>query len=160
MDDFKQYKSDNLLGFQEDKAVFVKTPFNAYGKVWNTGEEYNWKDYPCKAEDWDKIRLRTKIQYDTKFLHHDSAREVEQKVGDRLGELNTEKLISFVRQINVIVKKRTTTEKEFQDKRLKQSKIPEKQRGIIRAWINRNNWALDDFYSLRDNLISNTTEEV
>ena len=154
MSDYKQYKSDNLLGFQEDRPVFVRLPFNAYNKSWKVGEEYNWQAYSCRVEDVDKVRLRTKVQYDTGFLHHDSAREVEQKVGDRLGELNTEKLLSLVKQMNVIVKKRTTTEKEFQDKRVKQSKIPEKQRGILRAWLNRNPWALEEFYPLRDSYIA------
>jgi hypothetical protein len=155
-DAYKQYKSDNLLGFQEKSAVFVKIPITAYGKTWKAGEEFNWITQPCRAEDWDKMRLTVASLYNQGKLHHDSAREVQNKIGDRLGELNTEKLISLVRQVNAIVKRRSTTEKEFQDKRLKQSKIPEKQRGIIRAWLNRNAWALEEFYPIRDHLLSNS----
>jgi len=159
-DAYKQYKSDNLLGFQEKSAVFVKIPITAYGKTWKAGEEFNWITQPCRAEDWDKMRLTVASLYNQGKLHHDSAREVQNKIGDRLGELNTEKLISLVRQVNAIVKRRSTTEKEFQDKRLKQSKIPEKQRGIIRAWLNRNAWALEEFYPIRDHLLSNSAPKV
>ena len=152
----EQYKSDNLLGFQETKPVFVKTPFAAFGKQWKPGEEFNWMVQPCKEEDWDRIRKRIQQFYKLGKIHHDSAREVEQKVGDRLGELNTEKLQSLVRQVNAVVKKRTTTSKEFQDKRLKQSKIEGKQRGLIRAWLNRNPWASEEFYEIRDALLNDT----
>lgn len=153
MSDYNKYKSDNLLGFQEAKPVFVKTGFIAFGKRWKPGEEFNWIVQPCRAEDFDRMRKTVKQMYDLGKIHHDSSREIEQKVGDRLGELNTEKLTSLVRQMNAIVKKRTTTEKEFQDKRVKQSKIPEKQRGILRAWLNRNNWALEEYYIIRDDLL-------
>ena len=102
-DAYKQYKSDNLLGFQEKSAVFVKIPITAYGKTWKAGEEFNWITQPCRAEDWDKMRLTVASLYNQGKLHHDSAREVQNKIGDRLGELNTEKLISLVRQVNAIV---------------------------------------------------------
>jgi hypothetical protein len=155
----KQYKSDNLLGFQEYKPVFVKTPFAAFGKQWKPGEEFNWMVQPCKEEDWDRMRKRIQQFYRLGKIHHDSAREVEQKVGDRLGELNTEKLQSLVRQVNAVVKKNTTTSKEAENKRLKQSKIDDKQRGLIRAWLNRNPWATEEFYRIRDNLLNDTKPE-
>lgn len=150
---YKQYKSDNLLGFQEAKAVFVKVSFHSFGKNWKVGELYNWQEQSFREQDWDKIRLNTKRMYDLGKIHHDSQREVQNKVGDRLGELNTERLISLVKQMNAIVKERTTTTKEYQDKRIRQSKLPVKQRALIRAWLNRNLWAEEDFHKIRENLL-------
>jgi hypothetical protein len=151
--DYKKYKQDNAFGWQVDHTVFIKLPFNAYGKVWKSGEEFNWTSQPCRAEDFFKMKVLINNLYTSGKIHHDSSREVQQKVGDRLGELNTEQLTSVIRQMNAVVKKRTTTDREFQDKRIKQSKIPDKQRGILRAWLNRNHWALEVYMPLRDDIL-------
>ena len=91
--------------------------------------------------------------YNTNRLHHDSAREVQQKVGDRIGELTADEVHTLIRKMNDILKKRCVTSKEFQDKRIKQSKILEKQRGILRSWINRNHWALEEYTTIRDEML-------
>ena len=156
---YKQYKSDNLLGFQENKPVFIKLPFSSFGKQWKAGEEFNWQFYPCRAEDYDRLRVTIKQLYELGKIHHDSSREVEQKVGDRLGELSNEKIHTLILRVNTLVKERTTTDKEYRDKRLKQSKIIDKQRGIIRAWLNRNNWALEEYLKIRDDLLDSTYKE-
>ena len=86
-------------------------------------------------------------------IYHNTTLAKENKVGDRLGEMNKEQLYRLVVQLNNIVKKRTTTQKEFSDKRCKQSKIEDKQRGLIRRFLNRNPWIVEDFYRLRDHIL-------
>lgn len=155
----QRYNRDNELGFQVDWPVFVKQPFDSFGKRWKKGEEFNWINQQFNSVDFWKIRKKVQTLYNQGFIHHDSSREVEQKVGDRLGELDADDLMSLCRQLNAIVKKRTTTTKEYQDKKIKQSKIVEKQRGIIRAWLYRNAWASDEFYSVRDKLLESKSPE-
>lgn len=153
MNNYKKYILENKFGWQIDRPVFVKIPFNAYGKTWKAGEEFNWQVQACRAEDYPKMLNTVSLMYKTGKIHHDSNREVQQKVGDRLGELGPQELLSLVRTINTVVKQRCTTEKEFQNKRLKQSKIADKQRGLIRAWLNRNHWAMDEYVKIRDALL-------
>ena len=62
-----------------------------------------------------------------------------------------------MRLTNAMVKKRCTTDKEFQNKKVKGSLIEDKQRGLIRSWINRNSWALEEYYELRDSILSEPT---
>jgi len=147
------HKSDNLLGFQEVKPVFVKRPFSAYGKQWKYGEEFNWINQPSRKEDWDRQRKRTQTLYNQGFIHHDSARESANKVGDRLSELNGSKLYELVSQLNAIVKKQTSSMTEFTEKKCKLSKIDDKQRGLIRQWLRKNTWAQEDFYRIRDHIL-------
>jgi len=134
------------LGWQVDWPVFVKMPFSADGREWKRQEHFNWAE-----RDIDQKAVAT--LYATGHIYHNYALEETSKVGDRLGELNGEKLKRLVVQLNDIVKRRTTTTKEFQDKRCKQSKLEDKQRGLIRRFLNRNQWILDDFYQIRDYLI-------
>lgn len=150
---YQQYMFDNELGFQEVKPVFIKLPFNAFGRDWKKGEHFNWINQAFREEDYPEIRRKVRDMYLSGKIHHDSSREVQQKVGDRLGELDKEEIASLIRQVNAEVKKRCTTDKEFQTKRIKQSKIIDKQRGLIRAWLNRNNWALDIYTDIRDDLL-------
>jgi len=150
---YKTYKQDNAFGWQVDWPVFVKQPFFMFNKQWKAGEEFNWTDQPCRSEDFHNLQQKVMTLYNTNRLHHDSAREVQQKVGDRLGELTSEEVHTLIRKMNDILKKRCVTSKEFQDKRIKQSKILEKQRGILRSWINRNHWALEEYTTIRDDLL-------
>jgi len=150
---YKKYKQDNAFGFQVDWPVFIKQPFFMFNKKWKVGEEFNWTDQPCRSEDFHNICLKVQTLYNTTRLHHDRAREVQQKVGDRLGELNSDEVYQLIRKMNDVLKKRCVTTKEFQDKRIKQSKILEKQRGILRSWINRNHWALEEYTAIRDDLL-------
>lgn len=154
--EYKDYILENKFGWQIDRPVFIKLPFQAYGKSWVVGEEFNWNSQICRAEDWPKMLNTVHTLFVTGKIHHDSVREVQQKVGDRISELSPDGILSLVRQLNSILKQRCTTDKEFQDKRIKQSKILDKQRGIFRAWLNRNHWAMDDFVTIRDNILEPT----
>jgi len=137
------------LGWQVDWPVFIKMPFSADGKHWKRSEHFNWAERELEMKDVASL-------YAQGFIYHNSELAKTNKVGDRLGELNKEQLHSLVVQLNSIVKERTTTSKEFQDKRCKQSKIEDKQRGLIRRFLNRNPWIVEDFYRLRDYTLGNT----
>lgn len=137
------------LGWQVDWPVFVKMPFSADGKHWKRSEHFNWAERELEMKDVASL-------YAQGFIYHNSEFAKTNKVGDRLGELNKEQLHSLVVQLNSIVKERTTTAKEFQDKRCKQSKIEDKQRGLIRRFLNRNPWIVEDFYRLRDYTLGDT----
>jgi len=154
MTPYKKYMLENQFGWQIDRPVFVKVGFQAYGKQWKPGEEFRWIHQPCRAEDWPKMLMTVNTLFNTGRIHHDSSREMQQKVGDRLGELTPQELLTLVKLVNAVVKQRTTTDKEFQNKRVKQSKIPDKQRGLIRAWLNRNHWASEEYTRIRDDLLS------
>lgn len=135
------------LGWQVDWPVFVKRPFSAFGKPWKIGEEFNWQLQVGAQED--KIAQL----YKSGYIFHNRDLEVTTKVGDRLSELNSEQLLSLVKLVNKEVQNRTSTTKEYNDKKIKQSRIDDKQRGLIRAWLNRNNWMLEDYYRIRDSIL-------
>lgn len=149
----KQYREDNHFGWQVDKPVFVKQAFTAFGKQWQRGEEFNWLNQNFRGEDWFKQLQSVHSLYNTGYLHHDSAREKQSKVGDRLSEMNGEELYRLTKLLNDQVKDRTSSATEFADKKVKTSKIESKQRGLIRQWLRRNAWASEDFYKFRDAIL-------
>ena len=42
---------------------------------------------------------------------------------------------------------------ELKNKRCRQSKIDEKQRGLIRSFLRKNPWIEEDFYNFRDSVL-------
>tara|TARA_R100001086_G_scaffold16743_3_gene8197 strand:- start:2208 stop:2657 length:450 start_codon:yes stop_codon:yes gene_type:complete len=131
------------LGFQLDWPLFIKIPFDAVGKTWEKNDYFNWQGYQLNPE-------RIATLYNAGFVHHNTELEIQSKVGDRLSEMNSEQLLSLVQLLNQEVKDRTSSSKEFNEKRCKQSKFDDKQRGLIRSWLRHNNWAQEDFYRIRD----------
>lgn len=116
------------------------------------GKEFTYNDY----FPWQELYVPenvVKTLFDTGMLYHNPDLEKESKVGDRLAEMNSEDLLSLVRQCNAIIKKRATTNKEYEDKKIKQSKLDDKQRGLIRAWLYRNAWMQEDYYKIRDYIL-------
>jgi hypothetical protein len=134
------------LGFQVDWPVFVKNTFSAANKNWARGEHFNWQERRL-----DQYKVYT--MYASGYLYHNTELEKENKVGDRLSEMNSEQLLTMVTLLNGVVKKRTSTAQEFQDKRCRQSKIDDKQRGLIRSWLRKNTWVEDDYYKFRDQVL-------
>ena len=135
------------LGFQVDWPVFVKNPFNADRKNWLRGETFNWKE-----RQMDQYKVYT--MYASGYLYHNTDLEKQNKVGDRLSEMNSEKLAKLVTLINDKVKKNTSTKEEFQDKRCRKSTIDDKQRGLIRSWLRSNTWAQEDFCGFRNQILN------
>lgn len=141
--------------FQYSKPVFVRDrykPIKVKGKWYKYNDYFPWQEVGLEAE-------KAQIMYDIDRLYHNEELEVESKVGDRLSELKGEKLKKLVRLTNALVKKRCTTDKEYQSKKVKGSLVEEKQRGLIRAWVNRNNWALDEYYEIRDSILVEPNQE-
>lgn len=137
----------SYLGFQLDWPVFVKIPFVADGKQLKQGEHFNWVGMHNITEE------KVVILYSSGYLYHNRELEVQNKVGDRLSEMNGPKLDNLVNLLNVVVKERTSSTTEFERKRCKKSKLDDKQRGLIRRFLNANHWATEDFYRIRDNIL-------
>jgi len=136
----------SYLGWQVDWPVFIKMPLSADGKEWKRDEHFNWLERGIEA---DKVS----ILYKSGYLHHNTELEIQNKVGDRLSEMNGSQLKTLVNLINAEVKKRTSSTNEFENKRCKQSTLDDKQRGLIRRFLVGNKWIMDDFYKMRDTIL-------
>lgn len=134
------------LGWQVDWPVFVKLPLLADNKNWKRGDHFNWLE---RGMQQDKVA----ILYATGYLYHNTELEVQNKVGDRLSELAGKELETLVNLLNAEVKSRTSSNAEFEAKKCKKSKIDDKQRGLIRRFLNANHWVTEDFYAIRDKII-------
>lgn len=135
------------LGWQIDWPVFVKIPFTADGNQLKQGEHFNWMG--MIGVEADKVATL----YSAGYLYHNRELEVQNKVGDRLSEMNGPQLENLVNLLNAEVKSRTSSTTEFERKKCKKSKIDDKQRGLIRRFLNANHWATEDFYRIRDNIL-------
>ena len=134
------------LGIQIDWPLFVKMPLHANGKLWKVGDHFNWLE---RGIDPDKVASL----YVTQFVHHNTELEVQNKVGDRLSELAGKQLETLVNLMNAEVKKRTSSDAEYTAKKCKKSKLDDKQRGLIRRFLNVSHWITEDFYEIRDSII-------
>ncbi len=134
------------LGWQVDWPVFIKMPVSANGKNWKRGEHFNWLE---QSLDQDKVA----ILYATGYLYHNKELEVQNKVGDRLSEFSSKQLDTLVSLLNVIVKDRTSSTSEYNTKKCRKSKIDDKQRGLIRRFLNNSAWISEDFYRIRDEVL-------
>jgi hypothetical protein len=122
-------------------------PLNADGKLWKPGDHFNWLE---RGIDADKVASL----YVTNYVHHNEELAVQNKVGDRLSELAGKQLDTLVNLMNVEVKKRTSSNTEYEAKKCKKSKLDDKQRGLIRRFLNVSHWITEDFYEIRDSIIS------
>jgi hypothetical protein len=135
------------LGWQVDWPVFIKLPVSANGKNWKRGEHFNWLE---QGIDQDKVATL----YATGYIHHNKELEVQSKVGDRLSELSGKQLDTLVNLLNAVVKDRTSSTNEYNIKKCKKSKIDDKQRGLIRRFLNNSAWITEDFYAIRDKILN------
>ena len=135
------------LGIQIDWPLFVKMPLNADGKLWKVGDHFNWLE---RGIDADKVASL----YVTNFVHHNEELAVQNKVGDRLSEMAGKQLDTLVTLLNAEVKSRTSSTTEFEAKKCKKSKLDDKQRGLIRRFLNNNSWITEDFYVIREKILT------
>ena len=138
----------HYLGWQIDWPLFVKTPFGNYKK----GEHYDWV-----KKDIDPSRVAQ--LYATGHLYHNKELEKETKVGDRLNEMSMGQLDTLVSLLNAEVKSRTNSTAEYTSKKIKQSKIEEKQRAFVRSFLRHNRWIEEKFYEVRDSILDKPTQE-
>ena len=134
------------LGWQVDWPLFVKIPFNSGNRDWTRGEEFKWAEL---GVDQDKVSKLYSISY----VHHNPALEKQNKVGDRLHEMNGDQLEKLVNILNAELKSRTVSTKDYNEKRCRKSRIEVKQRGLIRRFLYSNKWCEDLFYETRDNIL-------
>ena len=135
------------LGWQVDWPVFIKIPLMADSKNWKRGEHFNWFE---RGLNQDTVATL----YASGQIHHNKELEVQTKVGDRLSELSGKQLETLVNLLNAEVKARTSSTSEFETKKCKKSKIDDKQRGLIRRFLNNNRWVTEDFYTIRDKILN------
>lgn len=126
--------------------MFVKTPFSAYGKDWKFGEHFNWQE-----RDTDPAKIA--ILYNSGFIYHNETLAVKERVGDRLNEMNLSQLETLVNLMNARIKKDAANTKESTENKIKQSRIEEKQRALVRRWLFSNPWANDLFKEVRDSVL-------
>jgi len=135
------------LGWQVDWPVFIKRPFMADSKTWSQGDHFNWLE---RSIDADKVATL----YASGYIHHNKDLEVQTKAGDRLSEMAGKQLETLVNLLNAEVKKRTSSTSEFETKKCKKSKLDDKQRGLIRRFLNNNSWIAEDFYAIREKILT------
>ena len=135
------------LGWQVDWPVFIKRPLMADSKTWKQGDYFNWFEREIDADTVATL-------YVSGYIHHNKELEVQNKVGDRLSELAGKQLDTLVNLLNAEVKKRTSSTSEFETKKCKKSKLDDKQRGLIRRFLNSNSWVIEDFYNIRDKILN------
>jgi len=70
-----------------------------------------------------------------------------------LSEFSSKQLDTLVSLLNVIVKDRTSSTSEYNTKKCRKSKIDDKQRGLIRRFLNNSAWISEDFYRIRDEVL-------
>lgn len=137
----------NYLQWQQDWPLFIKIPFG----TWKRDQHYNWLERGLTPE-------KVAVLYSSGYVYHNTNLEVSQHIGDRLGEMDIKQLTSLVNLLNNRVQTLATSKQEFNDRKCKKSTLPEKQRGLIRRFLNANSWVQEDFYKFRDNVL-NTPEE-
>jgi len=112
---------------QYDRPLFVTLTMKAQGRTYNAGDELKWKEIGLDKE-------LVKILYREGRLRHDATLETKAKVGDGLEQLDSEGLTLLVNSINENVKSKTKSKTDYDKSKCKLSKIPDKQRGLIRSW--------------------------
>jgi hypothetical protein len=137
------------LGWQVDWPLFVKMKFSSGGRNWTKGEEFKWAELGVLQDVVSKL-------YSVNFVHHNPELEKQNKVGDRLHEMNEDQLKTLVLLLNAELKKRTVSTKDFNEKRCRQSRIANKQRGLIRRFLYSNKWCEEVFYDIRDKVLNDT----
>lgn len=132
----------HYLGWQIDWPLFVKVPFEGRDR----GEIYDWV-----KNDTDPSRVAQ--LYASGFLYHNTELEKDNKVGDRLIEMDQGQLDTLVRLLNAEVKMLSNSTAEYTSKKCKQSKIEDKQRAFVRNFLRHNRWVEDKFYEIRDSIL-------
>jgi len=137
------------LEFQRDWPVFVRSrydPFRIRQIEYGYNDFFPWKELSVPEE-------HVAMWFKTGLLYHNTELEKQNKVGDRLSEFSKADLETIVARLNLLVKQRTNSTNEYNTKKVKQSAIDEKQRGLLRSWLRNNRWAEEEFYVIRDEML-------
>ena len=123
-------KTHEWLPFQIDRPVFVKTSnlITYRGRIFKQGQEVKWKELglPQKAIE---------AHYNQRFLKHDAALEATAvSIGDGLEVLDIQGLHTLVSDYNKRVEAVCNSVSMYDNRKMKFSKLADKQRGLIRSW--------------------------
>lgn len=140
------------LGFQVDWPVFVKKPFNAFGKSWKKGDHFPWLEMSGDLQPVLSL-------YTQGFLHHNRFLQQDRKVGDRIIELGPKKLETLVRLLNAKLKEEAPTVDSFNKRRCKVSRVAQKQQALLRRFLNNESWLEEYFIETRDRLLGEPKED-
>lgn len=135
--------------FQVYTPVFVRSRHKTItwrGNTYNYNQQVPWRELNIPEEN-----VRIWFKYD--MLYHNPELEKENQVGDRLGELSSSQLETLYNLLNAKIKSLTNSNSEYNKKKVRRSKIDERQRALIRTWLRNNEWAEDYFYEIRDDIL-------
>lgn len=137
------------LGWQRDWPLFVFREFNAAGRTWKRGEVFNWLAHHIEPENVAHL-------YKAEYVYHNKDLEKQNKVGDRLIEFDRKTIDELIDRMNVLVQKQTITKDQFERTRCRktQAKDLTRQIGLIKSFLNNNKWIVDDFYTIRDDILN------
>lgn len=142
--------------FQVNIPIFVRSrykPLTWKGKTYQYNEQIPWQELSVPEES-------VRIWYRNDLVYHNPELEKQAKVGDRLEELSGVKLETLYRLLNAELKSRVVNKTEYNKKKVKFSKLDNKQRALIRQWLYNNAWASEIFYDLRESILAGTNQEV
>jgi hypothetical protein len=125
---------NELQQLQIDYPLFVRDfhkPVIWHGREYKYNSHFPWKEL---GVPYDTV----KALFNSDQLYHNPDLEREHKVGDRLEELNATNIERLYLLVNAWIKKNTSTNTQYNNKKIKVSRIKDKQVGLIRAWVNQN----------------------
>lgn len=140
---------------QDNLPVFVRSRYRPI--VWS-GRKFKFQSH-FPWQEMGVPRSTVEILFNSDQLYHDESLEVENKVGDRLAELNQAQLNRLVILLNGEIKSKTTSKEQYNRSRVRISKIEDKQRGLLRTWI-RATPSWNDIYQGYLDLVLKEPEEV
>lgn len=141
--------------FQTHIPTFVRSfyrPVKWNGKSYKYNDHFPWQEMNVPYET-------AKALFYSEQIYHNPDLEKQTQVGDRLQEMELPQLEKVVLLLNTEVKKKTVSKEEYTRKRVRQSKIRDRQVGLIRQWLRNNEWAHERFYELRDEALKTETKE-
>lgn len=118
--------------FNPSRPVFVKRDgLQSAGAVWKQGDRFNWEFYGTPHDVIQQMFFNDQLYHNEEF---EDAVVKRISIGDGLEEYGLDQLHIIVENINGKVKNKTTTNKEFLQKKCATSRVKDKQIGLIRRW--------------------------
>lgn len=138
--------------FDPRRPLYVKHPsgLNLGGTSYKKNQEIPWIE-----KSLDELRMRTLFKEG--FVHHDSDREMTKNVGDRISEMTITQVHTLYTLLNEVLQKRLNNADDFRKQKIKHSKVQDRQVALIRTWIYRNPWVQDDFKTIRDKILGESS---
>ena len=137
------------MTLQLNKPLFVRgmnRPIVWKAKSYTFQQEFKWVELDVPQNVVENL-------YAINMLYHDDRLVVQNDLGDKLDDCDIKQLETFVNLMNSHIKTVSTTTKQAQDSRIRKSKSVDKQKAMIRTWLNRNEALTDKYNELLDNIL-------